>query len=299
MSTKNLARTVIEGGRYGHNKWERRNSSAEERVRARDFCKRAAVDPEFAEEADIEERQPVYKGFTDKLAPMYRWLDAQVDRPWSEVRSEVFQNFDTRTTAGRHITFDHLLREVVDTESGFDEHGRIVDPNIPKEEGERRGYWSVASYYVDQGGIFRKASDRRRRYKYPRLVTEAEYVVAGNWLNGRMVMEDVGRLYWVTPNDGIWMASWIEPGLSLQSYPPAKLAYYLWDNGDHEVKSFSKVPGYTEYVITHKAHGNFWNKVENPFSFRQRGELNEEESQFFKDMPFRIREDILSFTKNR
>lgn len=300
MSTKNLARTVIEGGRYGYNKWERRNSSAEERAHVRDFCKKVISDPELADEIDIEERQPVSQGFTDKLAPMYRWMDAQVGRPWDEVRSEVFQNFDTRTTAGRHITFDHLLREVVDTQSGFNEYGRIVDPAIPKEsQGKSNWFYSYNDYYVDQAGIFRKAADRRRRYKGSRAVTEQEYVFAASWLNGRMIMEDAGRLYWVTPSDGIWLASWIEPGLSFQTYPTSKLAYYLWDNGEHEVKNAVKIPGYTEYMTVHKAHGNYWNRIENPFSFRQRGELNEEEAEFFKDMPAKIREDILAFTKNR
>jgi hypothetical protein len=195
MSTKNLAKTVIEGGRYHGNKYDRRISSAEERVRARDFCKRAAVDPEFAEEADIEGRQPVYKGFTDKLAPMYRWLDAQVGRPWSEVRSEVFQNFDTRTTAGRHITFDHLLRSVVETQSGFDDRGYIADPNIPKEGGEDRRWWAYSDYYIDQQGIFQKAGNRRRRNRGPRACTEEEYIAAGKWLDGRMIMQVAGKLH--------------------------------------------------------------------------------------------------------
>jgi hypothetical protein len=149
MSTKNLAKTVIEGGRYGGNKYDRRKSSQEERVRAKEFCKKAKLDPEVAEEEVMEERQPVYKGFTDKLAPMYRWLDSQAGRPWSDVRSEVFQNFDTRTTAGRHITFDHLLRSVVETESGFDDRGYIADPNIPKESSNNRIWWAYSDYYVD------------------------------------------------------------------------------------------------------------------------------------------------------
>jgi hypothetical protein len=57
-------------------------------------------------------RTKVYQGFDDKLGPAYRWLEAQSGRPWNKVRSELFARFDTRTTAGRHIVFDHLLRSV-------------------------------------------------------------------------------------------------------------------------------------------------------------------------------------------
>ncbi len=301
MATKNLARTVIEGGRYTYNKWERRHSSAEERAEARDYCKRVEIDPEYAEEEEIDERRHVSKGFSDKLSPMYRWLEAQVDRPWSEVRSEVFQKFDTRTTAGRHITFDHLLRQVVDTESGFDNRGRLVDPAIPKEAGDRSGYWSYADYYVDQEGIFRKSPGAsRRRFRYAKAASEKDFLEAGKWLNGRMIMEEAGRLHWVTANDGIWLASWIEPGQIFQTYSFPRLSYYLRDNGHHEVKhTVPATYGIGTYTVTYQLHSDFWNKVDHPFSFRQRGELNEEDAKYFKSLPDSIRADILSFTKNR
>lgn len=38
MATKNLARTAIEGGRVGRNKWERRYSHTTERTSTREFC---------------------------------------------------------------------------------------------------------------------------------------------------------------------------------------------------------------------------------------------------------------------
>src|SRR5580692_493657 len=123
MSSKRLSKTVIEGGRHGYNKWERRHSHAEVRAGERDYLKQVITDPELADDIDIEAVRPVMKEFTDKLAPMYRWLDTQIGRPWSEVRSEIFTTFDTRTTAGRHITFDHLLSSVVETNSGFDKFG--------------------------------------------------------------------------------------------------------------------------------------------------------------------------------
>lgn len=305
MSTKNLAKTVIEGGRYAGNKWDRRHSSAEERVHARAYCKRVAHDPELADEEEIEPRQPVYKGFTDKLAPMYRWLDAQVGRPWSEVRSEVFQKFDTRTTAGRHITFDHLLREVVDTESGFNHWGHIVDPDIPKEDisGKPSYFYRYNDYYVDQGGFLRKTYEhgrRRRRISWAPIAKEEEYVMASKWLAGRMIKADQGKFHWITANEGIWLASWIDPNGFFQTYPTPQLTYYLLDNGHHEERHTSPLIGTNSfYTFTTQVHSDFWNKVEHPFSFRERGELTQEERSIFKELPRRIRDDILSFTKGR
>src|SRR5438445_11892260 len=109
MSTKNLARTVIEGGRHRQNVWQRRWSNAQERTAERELSGllRDRLDPDAVV---YRKRTPVYQEFDDKLGPAYRWLEAQSGRPWNEVRSELFARFDTRTTAGRHIVFDHRLQ---------------------------------------------------------------------------------------------------------------------------------------------------------------------------------------------
>ena len=312
MSTKRLSKTVIEGGRYERNKFERRNSHVEVRAQERDYLKAVLADPEHAEEYEIDELQPVYQGFSDKLSPMYRWLDSQIGRPWSEVRSEVFQKFDTRTTAGRHITFDHLLREVVDTESGFDNHGLIIDPEIPKESGKLHRYWGLADYYVDQDGILRGKENRHRRYhdRYEK-VTEEEYKAAGEWLNGRMIMEVGGKLHWLVPQEDIWMASWYEPYVRISGsspYPdyynynrPQSLGYYVWRNGEYVTRTtyYSAWDNFRPSLQTSKNYGDHWEKVENPYSFRQRGELNSEEIKTFRNFKERLRDEILAFGKGR
>src|SRR5208283_712740 len=106
MSTKNLARTVIEGGRTGHNKWKRRNSHAENRAAEHNYLQDITLDPDSYDEFDVAPLKHVRKDFDDKLGPIYRWLSQQVGRPWDEVRADVTKEFDTRTTAGRHIVYD-------------------------------------------------------------------------------------------------------------------------------------------------------------------------------------------------
>src|SRR5262245_32814527 len=104
MSTKYLARTVIEGGRARYNRYERRHSNSSER-RKETVVSTQLLRSEEPGMAVYPVRKVVYKGFRDKLSPAERWLESQVGRPWSKVRSELFARFDTRTTAGRHIVF--------------------------------------------------------------------------------------------------------------------------------------------------------------------------------------------------
>jgi hypothetical protein len=179
MSTKNLARTAIEGGRANRNRWARRHSHGRVRVRTQAFLARlrGGADPEGAP-APAPERVP--RWFHDKLRPLERWLASQVGRPWNKVRSEIFARFDTRTTAGRHIVFDHLLPEV-----------------------ETRGFSACESchdFAVDRHGILRRrvrpARDRHRLsledLPCPRSELEA-------WLAGRLVGTQGDVPFWFLP----------------------------------------------------------------------------------------------------
>jgi hypothetical protein len=144
MSTKNLARTVIEGGRSHAYQVTRRHSNASERARERVTSHRllTAID---LDDADYRPRAKVYRWFSDKLGPAGRFLTSQVGRPWSKVRSELAARFDTRTTAGRHILFDHIL------------------PSVYKGFGLGRRY----RFFVDSHGILR--SEKRRRKPSKRI----------------------------------------------------------------------------------------------------------------------------------
>ncbi len=299
MSTKRLQRTVIEGGRG--NTWERRNSHNEERAAARDFCKRVMIDPNYADEEFIEEKHREYKEFRDKLSPMYRWLESQVGRPWADVRSEIFTKFDTRTTAGRHITFDHLLQEIVDTESGFDTRGHMINPNIEVIKGDKKYWWYRGEYYVDENGILQGNMEiRRHRYNWERI-TDADYQAAEELLNGRIIGEKGGKLHWFIPMDGIWKASWKEldkPFKSYDSFSSRNLKYYILDNGPYQIMNTTYF-GESPFNFSGMSHGDHWEPVENPFSFRQRGELTPEEVDCFKSLKSKIKKEILEFGKGR
>jgi hypothetical protein len=175
MATKNLSRTVIEGGRAGDNRWDRRRSNKQVRVAASAVL--AQLRHEMMRDGVVlPRRKPVRKCFRDKLGPARRWLARQVGRPWNAVRSEVFTRFDTRSTPGRHIVFDHLLPWV--------EHGD-------------RCFMMWAEFAVDRHGILRRVthptcavSDDWRRV-LPDDGRDLE-----RWLDGRLVAERGGALFW-------------------------------------------------------------------------------------------------------
>ncbi|HEX2736102.1 MAG TPA: hypothetical protein VHM70_31090 [Polyangiaceae bacterium] len=176
MSTKNLARTVIEGGRSAYNKFARRQSSSVERSHAHQLEGLLRRETEL-DSISFMPRQRVTRCFDDKLGPARRWLRSQVGKPWAAVRGALFERFDTRTTAGRHILFDHLLREVRASD----------DP-----ESRHPHFW------VDRHGILRHQPRERFSWGRRERLPESEATLTA-WLDGRRVLAHGERLYWLDP----------------------------------------------------------------------------------------------------
>ncbi len=179
MSTKRLARTVIEGGRRRYNTFERRYSHRRQRVHVRAWLAAVRCDPEVAEARAAPGMEPVYKDFFDKLAPAERWLCARVGRPWREVEGEILATFDTRSLPGRHIVFDHLLPSRWQTpREGWRVHKRV---------------W----FWVDAQGRLRARSPvwgkRHRRAEVPGCRCARAFV------GERRVGRRGARLYWLEP----------------------------------------------------------------------------------------------------
>ena len=146
MARRDLARTVIEGGRYFHNCFERRRSHQVARGQVRRWSAAAGRDPEVAAGTLPPPTEPVWRMFRDKLGPLYRWLHAQVGRRWDDVRADVAARFDVRSFAGQHIVFDHLLAEVA--------------PRHPRRAEDQR-------FVIDAAGVLRHGLRWQRRRRRP------------------------------------------------------------------------------------------------------------------------------------
>lgn len=295
MSTKKLERTVIEGGRGRYNKKERYESQAILRAEERNYLADVQKDPERFDEEIIEKLQPVSKGFTDKLRPMYRWLAVQVGRKWAEVHKEIFEKFDTKTTAGRHITFDHLLSSVVDTRSGWDQSGYHAANQTSFSNRYPR-------YYVDDLGVLCRATMgvyNRKRYKD---LSPEEYRIISVWLNGRMVGEHGGVLYWFASPDGLWKCEWKKEYEQVKYYGEREgsldLHYYVHTNGDYEQKVKNLWVPWGPPVVF-KRQGYHWEWLKNPAGFKQRSSLNKNEVKYFRSFDKKTQDQILSYAKGR
>lgn len=285
MSTKNLSRTIIEGGRVRSNKWDRRHSSRSERAKTREYLANLKKDPEFEEDSVKPKRQHVYKEFDDKLGPIYRWLRAQIGRKWDEVKSEIFQTFDTRNLAGQHIIYDHMLKSVEEVE----DQTRYRYLNRPEDH--NTSYYKN-DFYVDEEGILQEKKYISRRSRRQPIHTK----VVTDWLNGRLVGKVGNKMYWFVPvsfrgfldewkcvwggytdYDDVARRGWIEY---------YKLCYEPVYNTNKEI---------TEYKP-------FWRK---PIYFgtkrivaRQSQEFSKDDLEMWKDIPNWCQEKILDWSPN-
>lgn len=178
MATKNLARTLIEGGRAGYNKRERRQSHGDERALVRSYLARVRGEHDGFDAHALEPRGRVLKDFDDRLAAPRRWLRSHVGRPWDKVRSEMFERFDPRTLAGRHIIFCHLLKEV-----------RRWDDPKPLYRSDR--------FLIDRYGILRVIDHGPRKKRCTGHGIAERTVLA--WTNDRRVGGRGDALYWYLP----------------------------------------------------------------------------------------------------
>jgi hypothetical protein len=206
MSKKNLARTAIEGGRSNMSKWRRKNSNKELRAKEQSYLKAVEKDPEVWDEDEYPVRRTVGKEFHDKLGPVYRYLQSQIGRPWDKVRSEVFEKFDTRTTAGRHILHDHLLSLVEYNELAY----RRADVNYDRFLTPKESLYS-REYYVDKSGLLQLKNKISREEYHQRL--EKNYHDLGEFIKNRVIRFFDGKPFWLKSKE-----YYISFGYSLVTY---------------------------------------------------------------------------------
>jgi hypothetical protein len=285
VSKKRLSRTVIEGGRYSRNKWERRTSSQTQRAQVREYMISVNKDVDFADEYCEPNREKVYKEFKDKLGPMYRWLRAQVGRVWNDVRSEVTEKFDSRTTAGRHILYDHLLSSVDEVPNAKYKRYAFGMDNYMQSHYKN-------DFYVDDAGILRQKTFIPRVNPYAVKFDNQRLV---NWLNGRVVGKVGEKLFWFVPADKNkkrggtthkWKTEW------------ARNKYYTYygSYGLTYLYSYSE-PIYAknkEGILVIAGYKPSWR--EGLPNFRQDRKLEDKDVQFWNSIPSWYQTKVLEFS---
>lgn len=107
MATKNLARSILEPGKEGSYKWEKKYSHRERRSAERTYLHKAKLFGADVDDFDIVDPIPQNMGYKvgqgDNLEPLKRYLYSNVGRPFDEVLSELHARHDTRTMEGWHL----------------------------------------------------------------------------------------------------------------------------------------------------------------------------------------------------
>ncbi len=189
MATKDISRTVIEGGRYNHNKQDRRTSNRLHRASSRRYSKLVGslIDPDDI--GPYPKRRPVRREFKDKLGPVRRWISKQVGKRWDVTFSNLVHDFDTRTVAGNHVVRDHIITNIV------------KPTDAARWYYLRDGAYGRNEYYLDEDGclqsvpVFQRNRHPGRRREEIRL-----------WVDERMVMDYGVSLFWMLPEKLEWVS---------------------------------------------------------------------------------------------
>ncbi len=149
MSTKNLARSVTQGGR---SRWWRnasRSSLRVDRYKTKHALCLAVVEESIAEELC---NKPGHRDlgltddtFADKLHPARLWLESQVGRQWNEVRSKLYRRFGGDKTKNWHLR-SHMHAWV--SESPF--HTLSTDFQVGDDGVLYQGHFFNRSYRINK-----------------------------------------------------------------------------------------------------------------------------------------------------
>jgi len=262
MSTKNLARTAIEGGRTGYYKSEVQDHASSERAAGRVYLRLVARDPEAADAVIDPKRRPVFVSFHDKLSPVYAFLDSRIGKSWNKTFAEISTKFDLRTTPGRHVTNDHMLSVIA-----FKGEHQLV---------RRGGFTPYYRYFVDQHGILRKNVRQSRVHNSPTPPFDSKRLVA--WLGARKIGQQGERFVWWLPVSKAARcgAIWEMTGIKYVE---------LDENGDAVLST--NLPrsgfGWEPSVVAHTYTG----------SYRPAGLLKGDDDAYFRSLPEHARQNVL------
>jgi hypothetical protein len=192
MSTKDISRSAVEGGRYSYNKYERNESHRHERSRSKVWIDKVRVDDEAADSSDPVPRNKVHKGFTDNLGPCYGWLASRCGERWDDVRSKLARTFDTRKLSAWHIVNQHMLTEVEGAGTPSDALSR----------------YRSQRFWIDDDGLLQDRGKRYYRQSAKAAYTGPSEAVVRAYADGRKVISGLysDTLWWALPGPGKWEA---------------------------------------------------------------------------------------------
>jgi len=94
------------------------------------------------------------KGFRDHIAPLRRWIDKQVGRPWAQVHSELSRHFPPNTVTGWHARlhvewYVILVHFVQPTHARAHGHTQWHDNPLLAQLLDPDRHWSRSWYFVN------------------------------------------------------------------------------------------------------------------------------------------------------
>lgn len=299
MSVKKLDKSIIEGGQHRGSKEERKQRHHMERQAARAYISDVLKNMDTADEEVIEQPSKSHGWFYASTKVVYRWLNKQIGRPWSEVHSELITRIDSDSVR------DQIDRYVIqEIESPQERYWKWSNP--PEDPGTS---YHRNDFYVDEAGLLQKKKYLGRRHFHGESMSFADTKKFADWLNGRIVGQVGNQLFWFVPADKnkkrggysrIWRISW--------GHPPEYSFYY----GRYGYYGFYFQ--YLDYEVTYKrdAMGNFvvedgkrveidrqpkW-RVSSVPAFRQDQRLTDKEVEYWNSIPESYRKQILEHSPN-
>lgn len=280
MSKKKLSKTYLERGKDRSDSYFAKHSHSESRAKQRDLLVEIIKDPASSDELCFDDVVGSGMGSfkllsSSNTAPIDRWLESKVGQTWSDVRSEAVEKFGKSTSVPEFTAINYILSKVNDTSSGFDANG--YDASGPN-------YFQ--GYYVESDILKKRIKTRRKKSEN---ISEDHIRSVENWLQGRMVGEKGGVLYWIVPSSGEWKASWTEEKQWSYHFSN-KLGLYYYNYIISEYRELSNVDmSYIDRI------GYIWKRIDNPVGFKQRGPLTKTELEDFKCIHSLLVQDILAF----
>ncbi len=252
-----MSRTHKHGGHEASKHLEIKNTNKYQRTAAREFISNCKKNEDYFSNESIE-------NWSDGLEsnvycywkPIYRWLAANVNRPWDQVYSEL--KIKLTEMFGEDQASQRIKSAVEINE----------DPRFPRTE-----VHFYRNYFYVENGILKKAQHKKReKFSFPKKVPfKIEKLLS--WLDGRVAGEYEGKMFWHKEYVGTKKhgRSGDHHKFKCEFVPPGRLQYVYWgtfvtrDNLGNQVKKESRLaiyhPNTRRDIEFSKDDYEFWAKL--------------------------------------